>query len=550
MIRQLEMNRALSLLVSSLALLADNLLNNDSGIHPPVVKLSYGPFQGTVVGNVTQFLGMPFAQPPVGEFRFREPREPVKFVELRMADTFGPACPQQTLSRVPGRSSAAQYRSISEDCLTINVLKPNRGHKLPVLVWFHGGAFEIGSAGDSGMSSLVERSLVNGKPVIVVLPNYRVNAFGFLAGKEVKDAGVSNLGLRDQQFALEWVQKHISAFGGDPNQVIISGLSAGALSVGMHLISSNVAPKFHGAFMESGCAPSIPTITEGQPQYDQLVAATNCSQAADSLDCLRHAPFDILMSAINQTPNVFSYSSLGNVWKPRIDGDIIKHHPFITMSRGLHAKVPIIAGNCEDEGTIFTLPLLNITTDHGFLEYMHNNYFPGVSRDKILQLGELYPADPAAGSPFGTGRLNAITPEFKRLAAVQGDLIFQAPCRLLLSKASITQDVWGFIYKRGKSTPILGASHCSDSKEWLARNTTDFFAIDGLIQFINTLDPNIPTSESGSFVWPKWNTLKSGALLSFVDSSGLEIISDDFRDEPIAFLNNISLQAAQKLYAY
>ncbi|KAJ7132220.1 Alpha/Beta hydrolase protein [Mycena epipterygia] len=541
------MNSAISLLVSfSLALLGGNLFN------PPaetVVKLSYGPFQGTVVGNVTQFLGIPFAQPPVGDLRFREPRDPIKFNSFRMADKFGAACPQQTLAPLPGLNFTGNYISISEDCLTINVLKPKvtRGPKLPVVVWFHGGGFEIGDSSDTILNSFVERSVGLGKPVIVVVPNYRLNAFGFLASEEVKAAGIGNLGLRDQRFALDWVQKHIGAFGGDADQVIISGLSAGAISVGMHLVSEP-SPIFHGAFMQSGSTSSIPPITQGQPQYDQLVAATNCTQAADTLDCLRYAPYEDLMAAINQTPNIFSYSSLGNVWKPRVDGDILTQDPSIILSRGLHAKVPIIAGNCDDEGTMFSFANANITTDGDFLDYMHDNYLPEVSRDKILQLGELYPADPAYGAPFGTGSLNAITPQFKRLAAVQGDFIFQGPLRNLLSKASATQDTWGFVYKRGKSTPMLGVFHGCDIKEWLVRDdTTEVFGMDALIQFINTLDPNVPTSDSSSIVWPKWNTVKPGALLSFVDPAGLEIIADDFREEPIAFLNDVMVQSPQEL---
>jgi len=252
---------------------------------------------------------------------------------------------------------------------------------------------------------------------------------------------------------------------------------------------------------------------------------------------------DILMSAINQTPNLFAYPSLGSVWKPRVDGDILKQDPFVTLSRGLQVKVPIISGNCDDEGTLFSFANANITTDEEFLSYMHSNYLPGVPQDKIPELGALYPSDPAAGSPFGTGDLNAITPEFKRLAAVQGDFIFQGPRRNLLSKASASQDAWGFLYKRQKSTPVLGSSHTSDFVVWTARNTTDFYGIDAFIQFINTLDPNVPASKSRPIFWPKWNTQKSGALLSFFDPDGMEIIADDFREEPMAFLNNVSVQA-------
>ncbi|KAJ7666219.1 sterol esterase [Mycena polygramma] len=503
----------------SLALLV-SLFSNEPDVCLPAetaVELSYGSFQGIIVGNVTQSLGIPFAKSPVGDLRFREPMAPVHVPGVRLVDKFGAACPQQTLAPIPGLNFTGNYGSISEDCLTINVLKPvQQSHDLPVLVWFHGGGFEIGDASDTIMNSILERSLERGKPIVIVIPNYRLNAFGFLAGKEVMDAGVGNLGLRDQKFALEWVQAHISAFGGDPNRVIIAGLSAGAISVGMHLVASDAEypALFHGAFMESGATSSIPHVLEGQPQYDQLVAATNCTDATDTLDCLRHAPFDVLMSAINRTPNIFSYSSMGNV--------------------------PIIAGDCDDEGTLFSLANMNITTDQQFLEYMHHNYLPAASQDEISNLGVMYPSDPASGSPFGTGQLNAVTPQFKRLAAVQGDLIFQGPRRNLLSKVSRTQDAWGYLSKRGKSVPILGASHGCDVNHWLGTAGENDFGVNALIQFVNTLDPNLPADEA--IRWPEWNALDHGALLSFSDSRGVEVIADDFREEAIAFLNDLNLR--------
>ncbi|KAJ6588883.1 Carboxylesterase [Mycena capillaripes] len=121
-----------------------------------------------------------------------------------MAGKFGVACPQ-TLASIPGLNFIGNYASISEDCLAINVLKSvHHRHNLPVAV-FHTGGFKISDSSDTDMNAIVERSVHLGSPVIVVIPNYRVNVFGFLAGKEVNDAGMGNLGLRDQQFALEWV---------------------------------------------------------------------------------------------------------------------------------------------------------------------------------------------------------------------------------------------------------------------------------------------------------------------------------------------------------
>ncbi|KAJ7160903.1 alpha/beta-hydrolase, partial [Mycena filopes] len=501
------MDRPLAFVISLAVLLSNHL--GLEGIHSnkepldSVVRLPYGSFQGFNSGNITQFLGIPFAQPPVKELRFREPRMPISFSGTRNATTYGSACPQITFTPIMGLNFEGNYTSISEDCLTINVFKPTASplhSKLPVAVWFHGGGFEVGDASDTDVAPLVERSILLGKPIILVVPNYRVNAFGFLAGREVQKGGVGNLGLRDQIFALKWVQNHIAAFGGDADQVIISGISAGAISVGMHLISpEGSAPLFHGAFMESGAIPPLDDITQGQGEYDELTTKTNCSRDMDTLDCLCRVPFDDLVAAVNATRNLFSYSSLANAWKPRVDGDIVPGHPHALLARGELKRVPIVVGTCDDEGTLFSLANLNVTTNEEFTEYIHSNYFSGLPRSEILKLDQAYPADPGSGSPFGTGDLNALTPQFKRLAAIQGDIVFQAPRRALLKSASEIRNAWGFVYQREKTTPIFGSSHGSDMKEWFARN----------VQFINTLNPNL----AESIFWPTytWNSSTSHA---------------------------------------
>ncbi|KAJ6470080.1 Alpha/Beta hydrolase protein [Mycena vitilis] len=279
----------------------------------PVVELSYGSFQGTAAGNLTQFLGIPFAKPPqVLEFCFSAQRKPDQ-----------------------------QYRSISEDCLTINVLKPaQQSHDLPrpVLVVHCRVFIYLVLTIYSGFTEVARKTYRDRDtelPPEPPSPNHNGPAFvGFLAGKEIMDDGVENLVLRDQQLALELVQAHILAFGGDPNRVIVHGAflvksqPTGALL--------NVQPT---ASQESGATSSIPHVLDGQPRYDQLVPAMNCTAVTDTLDCLRHAPFDVLMSAINRTPNVFSYPSVGNVWKPRVHGDVLKLDPFVALARGHYAKV-------------------------------------------------------------------------------------------------------------------------------------------------------------------------------------------------------------------
>ncbi|KAJ7685852.1 Alpha/Beta hydrolase protein [Mycena rosella] len=519
---------------------------------PPVVALQYGVFRGTSDGNLSTFLGVPFASPAT---RFELPKVPIKLHGVQNASGFGPACPQQAMSTVPlVQIATATYSAVSDDCLTLNVFKPSFAtsqSKLPVLVWIYGGGFQVGNSLDTEVRPAVERSIATDEPIIIVTPNYRVSAFGFLGGKEASAAGISNLGLRDQIFALEWVQAHIAAFGGDPEKVVIGGISAGAISIALLLLSNNrfqQSALFRGAFMESGSPINLGSMADGQPYYDGLVAANNCTASPDTLDCLRRVPLDAFTATVNHTANLFSYSSLSLPSLPRVDGDVIVQNPLLSVSQGLYAKVPILTGDCDDEGTLFSLSTTNITTNDEFVGYMSSNYLPRATAAQIAELSALYPDDPTQGSPFDTGTANQLTPEYKRLAAFQGDLIFTGARRFFLERAAKTQDAWSWLYKRGK-TSFLGASHGGDIGIWFpAANVTDAPGLDALLNFINTRDPNRAAGagqHASSVFWPKWNTPSangSTSLLTFSNPNLVNITAEDFRVEAIEFLFEVLLE--------
>ncbi|KAJ7166862.1 Alpha/Beta hydrolase protein [Mycena filopes] len=519
----------------------------------PTISLNYGVFQGAVDGNLSTFLGVPFAQPAV---RFSAPLPPTFLHGIQDATAFGPACPQQALSPVALPIVIPVESPISEDCLKLNVFAPRATSplsKLPVLVWIYGGGFEVGNSPDTDVRGVVERSISTGHPVIVVTPNYRLSAFGFLAGKEAGAAGISNLGLRDQILALEWVQEHVAAFGGDPSRVIIGGPSAGAISTALLLLENKrfePTTLFRGAFMLAGSPVTIDSLADGQPHYDELVAANNCTHARHTLECLRSAPFDTFMASVNHTNNLLSFSSLHNIWRPRVDGEIVVHNPLLSVVQGRYAKVPIITGDSDDEGTLFSLSNTNITTNEEFLAYIHSNYLPTSTPAEIAQIGTLYPDDPTQGSPFSTGLANQLTPQFKRLAAFQGDYEFIGPRRFFLGHASKTQDAWSWLNKRGKSTPFLGAAHASDTTIWFPapNSTADAVVVDALVNFINNLDPNHsgPGSSTGDF-WPQWSTPASDgfpSLLTLSDPSVVNITSEEFRVEAIKYLLDLLVEAA------
>ncbi|KIY62880.1 alpha/beta-hydrolase, partial [Cylindrobasidium torrendii FP15055 ss-10] len=508
----------------------------------------------TGVSNATtlvdSFLGIPFGKPPVGNLRFSLPQAVDAYTGAVNATTYGPACPQQlakvpTLPDVPGLEyvqavfDAATSSSLAddEDCLSINVLRPsgvNDTSNLPVVAWIYGGGFQEGSTAATDGSGIVSRSIQLGEPVIYVSMNYRVSAFGFLAGQEVKDAGVGNLGLHDQRLALKWIQKYILSFGGDPNKVTIWGESAGAISVSLHMVMKDGDNEglFRAAFMNSGSPGSMSDITAGQADYDTLVDKTGCSSEADTLACLRAVDYDTLKAAVDESPFIFDYQALSLPWRPRVDGVLFSDEPQTLVTAGKVSAVPIVNGDCDDEGTLFSFSQLNVTTDDEFRTYVGEIYFKDKASDKDLDaVMESYPSELTAGSPFDTGDKNALTPQFKRLAAFQGDAVFQAPRRFFLRalEGNSNSDIWTFAHKTMKSTPYLGAFHSSDLLDAYGGGPLAEY----VIHFVNNLDPNGGNSPA----WPRW-TSAGAQMLAFSDT-GVTVIKDTYRQEAMEKINAI-----------
>src|SRR5664279_531226 len=233
-----------------------------------LVSLEGGKVEGVVENNITIFKGIPFAQPPVGDLRWKAP-QPVKTWDgVLKADTFAPASPQMKLN-YPGFTPPPT----SENCLYLNVWTPAKssGERLPVMVWIYGGGFAMGATSAPAYSG--EQLADHG--VIVVSIAYRVGPLGFMAHPELTAEASNkvsgNYGLLDQIEGLKWVKKNISAFGGDPSKVIIFGESAGAESVSMLAASPLARGLFRGAISESGGSFS-PVKSARVPDCMQLLA--------------------------------------------------------------------------------------------------------------------------------------------------------------------------------------------------------------------------------------------------------------------------------------
>jgi carboxylesterase type B len=210
-------------------------------------------YVGQQINAHTQvFRGIAYANAPVARLRFSRPVPVTEQPGLTIARNYGPACPQ--------KAKYALSNGISEDCLSLNIVRSSkRSKKAPVIVWIHGGNNNNGQSALYDGLSFVEASSNMGLPILFVTINYRLNGFGFLASNDLLQDGNVNLGLHDQNLALHWVQKHISAFGGNPEKVIVMGESAGAANTWSHLLRSSrsKAKLFHGAILISGSPGAV-----------------------------------------------------------------------------------------------------------------------------------------------------------------------------------------------------------------------------------------------------------------------------------------------------
>ncbi|KAK0105487.1 hypothetical protein ONS95_004151 [Cadophora gregata] len=319
----------------------------------PTVKVLNGSYYGKHLESFNQdlFLGIPFAEPPVGDLRFANPVA----LENRTWEGSVPAT-NYAFHCIGYGSDQIGYQQ-SEDCLYLNVVRPSgcENQSLPVALWIHGGGFAYGGAPDRryNLSFIVQNSVEIGKPIIAASIAYRLGPFGFLNGDAVSDAGAINVGLKDQRLALHWINENIAAFGGDAEKVTIWGESAGAASVGLHLTAFNGRDDklFRAAIMESG-GPIFFGVQQSssdyQPMYDSVVEQSGCGNSSNSLTCLREVPFTVLNSVLNTT----EFNMPG--WWPALDGNFVARYGSEQLADGSFVHVPIIAGANSDEGTAFS----------------------------------------------------------------------------------------------------------------------------------------------------------------------------------------------------
>ncbi len=356
----------------------------------PEVQTRCGRLRGVDVEGVRVFRGIRYARPPRGALRFRPPERPEPWTGTLDATTPGPAAPQVRLPGLPFASLAA--RRTGEDCLSLNVFTPGLDDgRRPVLVWIHGGGFLVGS----GSTPLYDgRALARRGDVVVVTINYRLGVFGFLDltsifGPELKES--SNLGLRDQIAALEWVRENIEGFGGDPRNVTLFGQSAGAMSVAALLAAPRARGLFHRAIAQSGAADHVLDRDEAA-EVAHTVLAELGGPPADP-DSLGRIPVERILQAQHRIMRRLSDPDRLMVYLPSVDGDVLPSQPLDALRAGKGSSVPLLLGTMLDEWKLFRIVDRNLfaVSDGDLLE-------------RVERVLSSYPAAPAPHVAVGEYR--------------------------------------------------------------------------------------------------------------------------------------------------
>jgi para-nitrobenzyl esterase len=335
--------------------------------HAAVVATGYGRIRGApsdAGGDVTVYRGIPYALPPTGALRWREPRSPIRWSGIRAASAAPPGC-MQTMAPLglPWTDEFRYHGAVSEDCLYLNLWTPahSAADRLPVLVFIHGGGFTEGSVS----VPIYDGAALARKKLIVVTINYRLGAFGFLAHpaltRESAHHASGNYGLMDQVAALRWVHANIAAFGGDPNRVTIAGQSAGAMSAYLLTVSPSAKGLFQGAIVESGpgalAAFGIAsgkavttTLEEAQKQGANFANRLGATTALE----LRRLPAERLLTRLKENGDVVAAADGQPVhFGPVVDGWFLPVDSDTAYAAGRQNDVPLLIGMMGDEPSAF-----------------------------------------------------------------------------------------------------------------------------------------------------------------------------------------------------
>ncbi|CZR63329.1 related to carboxylesterase type B [Phialocephala subalpina] len=529
-------HRLLSFLLSALYFQAAS-----ASFSSPIITVKNGSYVGRYnpTYNEDEFLGIPYAQPPLGYLRFRGPAGlNTTWNGTRKATNYSPIC--------VGYGSDSNYFNSPEDCLTINVVRPTGqpSEPLPVIVWLYGGGFYEGGTQDQryNLSRIVQQSIEANKPMIAVLLNYRLSAFGFLRSKEVAANG------------------EYGAFGGDQRKVTLWGESAGGIAIGRHLVAYGGRDDglYRAAIMESGGPlerwPYATPYTNGYSEelYTNLMKSTGCHNATSPLECLRYLQFSQPNAALNITDTWIAGTGLGP-WVSVIDNDFLQDYCSTQINDGRFVKLPILYGTNTDEGTAISPHGINTDEDfraavaqggadnckRSFEKYLHARFSSSTDRElaTISMIEKLYSSKPALGIPVGynltASDIATYGKQWKRGAAFFGDV--PAGLADIIGVTYYQEVAWVFdnIDGAGYATNPFNVSSEIEREKYVEAAT----AMSRMwASFVSDFDPN----GHGLDGWPRWPRYRAeegkvGKNMVF-DANGSWVERDDWRIPQMAFL--------------
>eukprot|EP01117_Protostelium_nocturnum_P001271 TRINITY_DN11585_c0_g1_i1.p1 TRINITY_DN11585_c0_g1~~TRINITY_DN11585_c0_g1_i1.p1 ORF type:complete len:523 (-),score=183.66 TRINITY_DN11585_c0_g1_i1:91-1659(-) len=411
-----------------------------------IAKTQNGAVKGVKENNSIVWKGVPFAAPPVGMNRWRDPQPVQSWSGIRDASQYSKACAQGYGGLPPLFEPAF---GISEDCLYLNVYSPlsDSSTPLPVMLFIMGGAFQFG---DASCPIYRGQQLSSDTNTVVVIINYRLGPFGFLnLGGNI----TGNFGLKDQIQAMKWVKSNIRGFGGDPNKVTIFGESAGAMSIGIHLTSTYTQGLYQRAIMESNPLGIPYRSPQNAVEMGELFAVlVGCEFQGE--DCLRKKSMADLIKAGDELPDLPDLINVNGTgislsWMPTVDGVIVAGQPLRLFAEGKFQNIPTMIGTNADEGIMFVM-LAQSGMRMVSAEYIAVvGAFFGEHAFKIL---EMYPPP-----------LNPLQDCRDILSNLITDSTFACPSRLVASALSkrVNTYLYEFTFK-APSDQTVGPSYCAN----------------------------------------------------------------------------------------
>ncbi|VVT56076.1 uncharacterized protein SAPINGB_P004787 [Magnusiomyces paraingens] len=505
--------------------------------------------------GVESFRGIPYAEPPINDLRFKPSIPYSKSIDGLEALDFGDTCYQvnplgiwdymrkvgaHTEWITPSLIDGLKSSKMSEDCLTLNIYRPPHlppGQRVPVLVWTYGGAFQFGSTTLYPGGRYVRDSVKMDQPVIFVSYNYRAGPWGFLGGSAIDAENSTNAAVWDSINAFRWIKKNIASFGGDPERITAFGTSTGAQLLS-HTMLTKVFRKeslFNSVILQSGSVlpfgPANGFATERQ--FWTFANASGCPTnipATKALNCLRSKPADELYQAQtydNDLSNSFDLAAAFSIWSPRQDGRMWNANPYEIVVNGHTPDIPMIIGQQEDEGTLVSI--LFATKEKEETDKKLRTLFP-FGGQNFTNYIDLYSSDPAEGAPFRTGEKNQLYPDFKRSSAILTDIFYTIPRRLILENTDCNSSPRYVYYSTAfhNKIPYFGSTQMTDViwQFYLFRNYASNAFRRYFISFANNHNPNINTN---LVEWPEWTTEEQQVL--HIERKNGSIIVDDFRLE-------------------